>query len=252
MSKTSKSTEINTVLLIFNSTEDCQELKAEYSGFYEQLSNELIRELKKYESKFYERVKIEITHSIEQGKRNIDFAKTKYVLPEELFEKCKLNELFSTSNKYITVCNLLAQLQKHILDKVAKTPIDKEICEKLFEIYSYISYELSKIGYMYGLGTIKQTDKIRERCDNQNSNSVCSQKLKYCRLSHNLTQSQMGEICCCDRASISLYENSGVNIPMKILIKYSEMFNIKMDDLTDDKVSLDDFINMHSLCRIFI
>lgn len=152
MIKTSKSKKIDTVLLIFNSTEDCQELKDEYTNFYKQLSNELIREMKKYETKFYERIKIEIIHSFEQGKRDLDFAKNNYIPSEDLFEKCKLNDLYLTSNKYTNICNSLAQKQKHILNEVAKTTIDIKSCEKLFEIYSYISYELSKIGYMYGLG----------------------------------------------------------------------------------------------------
>lgn len=66
-------------------------------------------------------------------------------------------------------------------------------------------------------------------------------KLRHCRKSSQFTQLQIAELFKLDRSGISYYE-SGKAVPtITYLLKFSRMFKISMEDLADNKFTIEEF-----------
>lgn len=56
-------------------------------------------------------------------------------------------------------------------------------------------------------------------------------KIKLLRIDRGETQEQLAEAICCDRSYVSYAEKHGSNTSLITLIKISEHYNVKLDDL---------------------
>lgn len=63
-------------------------------------------------------------------------------------------------------------------------------------------------------------------------------KIKDLRVDNDLTQAQIAEILMCDQSLYSKYERGEREIPLKLLVKLADFYNVSLDYLvgrTDNK-----------------
>ena len=67
---------------------------------------------------------------------------------------------------------------------------------------------------------------------------MISEKIKHLRISHNLTQYEMGKLVGCSAARISGYENGKVGVPYEVVNLYVKHFGCLADYLFNDAIPL--------------
>lgn len=58
---------------------------------------------------------------------------------------------------------------------------------------------------------------------------IWNEKIKELREDNDLTQTQMAEILSITQRTVSYYERNEREIPVEILVKYAEYFNVTLD-----------------------
>lgn len=233
-----------TALMLFD---EYDEIKNTYKNILNNADAGLRTLIKKYETLFFRKINIIINYCFKIGKN--EAVESKNIFSNKtLFERCKVNLLSDKSIHYKNIDKQLSELQKDIEQNVCSDEFKLKQFNDLMELYNDILFEISKISFVFGFSNnynLVYEDLYSFKNTEPAKSKLCGSKLKFCRKSNHLTQSSLSEELLIDRTNISNYERGKVNPPLNVLLKYSEIFDVKLEHLADDNFSFSQFVQYY-------
>lgn len=233
-----------TALLLFD---EYEEMKKTYKNILNDADAGLRALIKRYEVLFFRKINLIINYCYKIGKKEAVESKNIYS-NKTLFERCAINLLYDKSTHYRNIDIQLSELKKDIEQNVCNDEFKLKRFNDLMELYNDIIFEISKIAFVFGFSSNYQLlygDLFSLKNTEPSISELCGSKLKFCRKSKHLTQLALSEELLIDRTNISNYERGKNKPPLDVLLKYSEIFNIKLEHLVDDNFSYSEFVKSY-------
>lgn len=233
-----------TALLLFD---EYEEMKNTYKNILNGADAGFRALIKKYEMLFFRKINLVINYCFKMGKKEALESKNIYS-NKTLFERCEINLLSDKSIQYKNIDIQLSELQKDIEKNICNDVFMLKRFNDLLELYNDVIFEISRISFVFGFSNNYQLlygDFCSLKKSEPSISKLCGSKLKYCRKSNHLTQTSLGEKLLVDRTNISNYERGKTKPPLTVLLKYSEIFNIKLEHFADDNFSFNEFVRYY-------
>lgn len=81
--------------------------------------------------------------------------------------------------------------------------------------------------------------------------NAIGEKMRYCRKSAGLNQTEVSELMGVHRSSVSYYETGKIQAPVVYLHNYSKQFQVLLDDLADNLITIEKFSKKYPLSHFF-